>query len=158
MRRYAVVSCGFAAITLLACSKSEQTTTKADSGMPVPMAPKSVSATDFAGTWTIKTMNEKGDSVLVTSELVATADTMPWMLHLPNRPPIQVKILSMGGDSVVAEAGPYESVLRKGVKVTTHFVYHLQDGMLKGTIIGHYAGVKTADSVRTMPIEGTKKP
>lgn len=158
MRRHAVVSSCLAALTVLACAKSEQTTTKTDSGMPVPMAPKSVSASDFAGTWTIKTMNEKGDSVLVTSELMATADTMPWMVHLPNRPPIAAKILSIGGDSVVIEAGPYESVLRKGVKVMTHSVYHLQDGMLKGTTVAHYSGVKTADSVRTLTVEGAKKP
>jgi len=36
-------------------------------------------------------------------------------------------------------------------------VFHLQNGMLKGTTIAHYS-VKTADSVRTLMTEGTKKP
>jgi hypothetical protein len=139
-----------------ACAKTEQKA--ADTTKPPPPPPPSVSAADFAGTWTLRTMNEKGDSVLVTSELVATADTTPWMVHLPNRPPMPAKILTIGGDSVVAEAGPYESVLRKGVKVSTHSVYHLKDGKITGTVVAHYSGVKTADSVRTMPTEGTKKP
>ena len=60
------------------------------------------------------------------------------------------------GDSIVADASPYESVLQKGVKVTTHSVFRLQDGKLVGTTVAHYA-TKGADSVRNLRSEGTRE-
>ena len=56
----------------------------------------------------------------------------------------------------MGDAGPYESVLRKGVKVTTHSVFRLQDGKLVGTTVAHYA-IKGADSVRNLRSEGTRE-
>jgi hypothetical protein len=128
-----------------------------DSTAAAAMAPPAgISLADVAGSWTLTTWNEARDSALVTAELMATADTTGWMIHLPNRDPIPVRVLSVAGDSIVTEAGPYESVLRKGVKVWTHNVYRLQGGKLVGTIVAHYS-TKGADSVRTLPTEGTRK-
>jgi hypothetical protein len=56
----------------------------------------------------------------------------------------------------VADAGPYESVLRKRLKVTTHSVFRLQEGKLVGTTAAHYT-TKGADSVRNLRSEGTRE-
>jgi hypothetical protein len=158
MRRLAVATLSLAALAAVACAKTETKTTdsSAAAAAAAPPPPPAVTPADWAGTWSMTTKNQAGDSVLVSSELTATADTTGWMVKLPNRPAMPAHIMAMGGDSVVADAGPYESVLRKGVKVTTHSVYHLQNGMIKGTTTAHYT-VKTADSVRTLMTEGTKK-
>jgi len=157
MRRIAHLAIATFAITALACAKSGEQT--ADTGMAAAMMPAAISVADVAGTWTVTAWNERRDSVLVTSELMATADTTAWMMHLPNRNPIPVRILSVAGDSIVTESGPYESVLRKGIQVTTHSVYRLQDGKLVGTTVARYTGAGVgADSVRTIPVEGTRKP
>jgi len=66
------------------------------------------------------------------------------------------RIVDLAGDSIVADAGPYESALRKGVKVTTHSVFRLQDGKLVGTTVAHYA-TKGADSVLNLRSEGTRE-
>ena len=159
MHRSALVSLVVASLVTAACAKkdTQAATDSSAAAAAAAMAPKPVTLADFAGTWAIKSWNEARDTVLVESELMATADTNSWMLHLPNRPPMAVKIVAMGGDSVVTDVGPYESILRKGVKVSTHSVYHLMDGKLVGTTIAHY-NTKGADSVRTIPTEGVRKP
>lgn len=157
MRRLGFATCTLAVLAVIACSGAD--TRAADSSAAAAPAPApNVTAADFAGTWTITTKNATGDSVLVTSELMATADTTGWMLHLPNRPPIPAKVITIGGDSVVTETAPYESVLMKGVQVWTRSVFHLENGMLRGTTIAHYSNLKTADSVRTLMTDGVRKP
>jgi hypothetical protein len=74
---------------------------------------------------------------------------------MPKRKPIAVRIVSVAGDSVVAEAGPYESVLRKGVQVTTDNTLRLKDGKLVGKTIAHYKTTKP-DSVLELQVEGTR--
>ncbi|HEY0529055.1 MAG TPA: hypothetical protein VGD02_09515, partial [Gemmatimonadaceae bacterium] len=59
------------------------------------------------------------------------------------------------GDSVQISAGPYESVRRKGVQVTTDGYMRLSNGKLVGSTTAHYA-VKTADSVLVLTTEGTR--
>ena len=102
-------------------------------------------------------MAEGSDSVLVTFELMATADTTGWMQHFAGRDPIPMRVLAVAGDSVITETGPFESVLRPGVQVTTHSVMRLQDGRLVGTTIARY---KTSgpDSVVRIRTEGTRRP
>lgn len=122
-----------------------------------PPAPAPLALADLAGTWDMKTMAEGSDSVLVTFELMATADTAGWMQHFAGRDPIPMRVLAVNGDSVVTETGPFESVLRPGVQVTTHSVMRLQDGRLVGTTIARY---KTSgpDSVVRIRTEGTRRP
>jgi hypothetical protein len=69
----------------------------------------------------------------------------------PGAPPI------FYGDSIGVHAGPYESVLRKGVQVTSESVVRLQNGKLVGTARGHYTG-GGPDPVRRLRIDGTRKP
>ena len=89
----------------------------------------------------------------MTFDMVATADTSGWTINFPNRAPIPALIVALAGDSVVTEAGPYESVIRKGVQVTTRTTLRLQDGKLAGTTVAHYA-TSGPDSVVSLRMGG----
>lgn len=146
----------FLAVAVAACSGSDQAADsaamQAGTAMPAP-----INLADVAGTWTMKGMNMAGDSTIVTYELMATADTAGWTITFPGARPIPVRITGVSGDSVMVEAGPYASVVRKGTKVSTTGVFRMQNGMLVGTTTARYA-VKTADSVLMVRSEGTRKP
>ena len=100
-------------------------------------------------------MMPNSDSVVTTYELVASADPTAWTMILPGRPPVPVRP-TVDGDSIMAEVGPFESVLRKGTQVTTRSVYRLINGELVGTIVAHYQ-TSGADSVTTFRTVATKK-
>jgi hypothetical protein len=121
-----------------------------------PPAPAPINLADVAGDWTVKAMAETGDSVLVTYTLHATAADTGWMMTLPGRKPMAVQVMTMG-DSIMTTVAPYESVLRKGVKVTTQGVMHLTGGKLVGNTTAHYATTKP-DSVAHLRMEGTRNP
>ena len=153
MRRFAIICCCAAAV--VGCAKTE---TKAPAASQAPPPPPALSLADVAGKWTVRGMNEARDSTLVTYQLNATADTSGWTITFPNRKqPIPARVAAVAGDSLVIEAGPYESVLRKGVQVTTHGVLRLQNGKLVGLTVAHYKTAKP-DSVRRIPMEGTRLP
>jgi hypothetical protein len=152
MRRIVLPLC---VIALVACSKSENATT--DTAAAAAMAPAPLSLADLAGKWSMKAMNEAGDSTLLTYELTASADPAGWSIKFADRPdPIPVRVMA-DGDSLIVDGGPYSSALRKDVQVTTHGVMRLQDGKMVGTTIARYS-VTTADSVRTIRTEGTRIP
>jgi hypothetical protein len=148
------------AVALVACAKSETPadTTKPAAATPVPAAaPAKLQLSDVAGKWNMKAMNEAGDTTLVTYVLTATADTTGWNIQFADRPaPVAAHVMA-DGDSVVLKSGPYPSVLRKGVQVSTDGSLHLRDGKLVGMSTAHYS-VKTADSVRKIKMEGTRVP
>ena len=58
-------------------------------------------------------------------------------------------------DSLMVSSGPYESVLRKGVQVTTQGVLRLVDGKLVGMTIARYSPAG-ADSVVRLRTELTR--
>jgi hypothetical protein len=72
--------------------------------------------------------------------MVATADESGWSFNFPKRDPIPVRVVAVEGDSIVTEAGPYESVLRKGVQVSTRTVTRLDGDRLTGTTVAKYEG------------------
>ena len=157
MRRFALFC---SAAVLVGCVKSEdqpaRDTTAAATATPETSA--TISLADVAGKWKVRTTDEAGGNV-VESEMTATADTSGWTLTLPNRKPVPVRVVAVGGDSIVTEAGPFESVLRKGVQVRTRAVYRLQDGKLVGTTEARYeARAGGRDSVANRPTEGTRAP
>jgi hypothetical protein len=157
MRLFAILSC--AAAVIVACGKGDS---KADSAAAAPAAmtpppPKPIALADVAGKWNVKGMNETGDSTLATYVLVATADTTGWTITFPNRKAIPVRVGPVAGDSIVIDAGPYESVLRRGMQVTTHGALRLQNGMLVGMSTAHYKTTKP-DSVRRVKTEGMRAP
>jgi hypothetical protein len=93
---------------------------------------------DVAGKWAIK--GHPNDSVVVTSVVNATSNPKTWTLTYPNRAPLPMRVLASGGDSVVTEIGPYESLLRKGQTVTVlHSVGHYKGDTMTGWFEAHYS-------------------
>jgi hypothetical protein len=158
MRLLAVL--GWAAV-LAGCTKAEDrsvgagTTTdtmEAPAGAPADAA--NISLSDFAGTWKVRSTDEAGGNPVET-ELRATADTSGWTMTGPNRKPIPVRVVTAGGDSLVTEAGPYESFMLKGVPVRIRTVYRLQGDKLVGTTEARYK-IGGRDSVAQRRNEGTR--
>jgi hypothetical protein len=155
MDRFAFFCC---AAILVGCGKSEVQPAR-DTTAVAPATPESraaISLADIAGKWRLRTMDEAGGNV-VESELTATADTSGWTLTRPDRKTVPVRVVAVGGDSIVTEAGPYESALRKGVQVRARTVLRLQEGKLVGTTEVRYA-MTGGDSVAHRPTEGTRAP
>ena len=128
----------------------------AEAAAPAVAPAPAFSLADAAGTWTYVAKSATGDTVLVTAELKATADAAGWTLNFPKRPPLPMRV-TVSGDSVLTSVGPYESVLRTGVTVMTEGTARMVDGKLVGRSTAHYS-VKTADSVRMLITEATRKP
>ena len=157
MRSTIILCC---AAALVGCAKSEKPaadTTPAAATPAPPPPPPALKLSDVAGKWTVTGRSETGDSLL-TYVFTATGDTTGWSIKFPDRAkPVPVHVVAVAGDSVVIAAGPFPSALRKGVTVRTSGPIRIQNGKLVGTTVAHYS-VKTADSVRTIRMEGTRKP
>lgn len=149
MRRLAFI-CSAAVLAACAPRQEEQ---PAQDTMPAAPPTPTLNLADLAGTWNIVNV-VNGDTVRTT--LVATADPMTWTVTLPNRP-VQTPRVTVDADSVMIDLGPFESVLRRGVQVTTHMVGRLVGGMLTGTLEAHYQ-TTSADSVARGRFEGTRAP
>jgi hypothetical protein len=115
-----------------------------------------MSLSDLAGKWKVRSTDEAGGTP-VEVELVATDDTSGWTMTGSNGKPVPVRVVAVAGDSIVTEAGPYESFVRKGVQVSTRIVNRLQGGKLVGTIEARYT-TKGGDSVVKRLSEGTRVP
>jgi Tfp pilus assembly protein PilP len=157
MRRVALLS-----VTLLfvACVKSENSTPDTTAAMapaaaPAPApAPAPMSLASVAGKYHAEGKNDKGATV-VSYDLDAS-DTTNWIIQFTDRKePVKMNSIMASGDSIVVEAGPYASAVQKGAMVTTHTVYHVQDGKLIGRTVAHYN--KGPDSVMVITSELVKK-
>jgi hypothetical protein len=161
-----VVSCGV--ILLVACAKSEKpadttstavvpAATSTPSTSAGTVAPAPIALADVAGTWNVRATPQGGTDTTVTQYvLTATGTPDGWKIKYANGLVVPVKV-TVAGDSIIMDAGPYKSVRRKGVQVTTHGALRKEGDKLVGTTIAHY-NVKTADSVLTLHSEGTKAP
>lgn len=109
----------------------------------------------IAGAWamenTVKTA--AGKDTVVKSLVTATADANGWVTHLPGRDPIPTRVVAMGGDSVVTEAGPFQSVARPGQTVTTHETLHFKDDAIWGTIEARYSNGEVVKGT----VKGTRR-
>ena len=99
-------------------------------------------------------MDEAGGNV-VESELTATADTLGWTLTRPNGETVPVRVVAVGGDSIITEAGPYESALRSGIQVHSRMVLRLEEDRLVGATDARYV-MSGGDSVAHRPTEGRR--
>jgi hypothetical protein len=156
MKRLGLAVC---ALALMACAKKDDTaadTAGATAAAAMPATPAPLKASDVAGTWTMTGKNTANDSTMITYETTFDSDTS-FTITFSNGQKVPGKITSVAGDSLTFEAGPYASVLRKGVQVHTIGTFRLQDGKLAGTTTAHY-NTKKADSVMTIRTEGTRKP
>ena len=149
----------FALIAILACCAACRAGDKpAETPTPPapPPGPAPISLADLAGEWTVRAMPEGSDSTVITYTIRGSADPSGWTITLPERQPMAMTVAA-SGDSVIADVAPFESALRKGVRVTTHAVMRLQDGKLIGTTVAHYS-TAGPDSVTRLRTEGTRKP
>jgi hypothetical protein len=118
-------------------------------------APASISLADVAGKWKVhNTVVGKEDQTL-DYEMTATGDREGWSIKFPDRDPIPVRVVAVEGDSIISEAGPFESALRKGVQVRSRVVSRLKDGKLVGHTTARYE-VEGADTVTNLIFEGTR--
>jgi hypothetical protein len=160
MMRRLTFFCCCTAFALVGCAKSDETTTDTAAGTAsaTTAAPAEITLADIAGKWNLRAVPESGaDTTPTLSELNISTDTAASTMTFPNRPPVKTRLVTIGGDSIVTEAGPYPSVRRKGVQVTTHAVLHLRDGKLVGNTVARY---KTTgpDSVLRLRTEATRAP
>src|SRR5258706_4570003 len=112
MRSLAVVSI---LALLAACVKSETSTPAADTSTaamapaPAPAAPAAapISLKTVAGRYHVTSRGQSPDTSVVTYELNATGDTTGWTITYPNRHVVPVRVISVSGDSIVTETGPF---------------------------------------------------
>lgn len=140
------------AAVLAGCSKPEAPPAEP----PAPPPAATLNLADLAGTWNMRTMPEGSDSTLVTYTMALTGTTDGWTITFPGRDPMPMTA-TVSGDSVMTTVAPYESMLRKGVQVSTASVVRLVDGKLVGTTIARYA-TSGPDSVVRLRMEGTRAP
>lgn len=148
MRRLALC----ALIVIAGCAKGADQAGQ-DTTTTVAAAP-AFSLDSVMGTWQVRGSNEAGDSV-IGYRLTAMAGDSGWQMTFPGRAPVPVRVVSVSGDSIVTEAGPYESALRRGVMVSTRGAFRLVNGQLIGRTVARY-DVRTADSVLVINSVGTK--
>jgi hypothetical protein len=160
MRRFAFFCC---VAVLAGCTKSEDRAAADQNAMDTvaaapetPAASATISLADVAGKWKVRSTDEAGGTP-AEIELAATDDTSGWTMTGSNGKPVPVRVVAVAGDSIVTEAGPYESFVRKGVQVTTRTVSRLEGGRLVGTIEARYT-TKGGDSVVQRRSEGTRAP
>ncbi|HYK83446.1 MAG TPA: hypothetical protein VEU55_09925 [Gemmatimonadales bacterium] len=93
-----------------------------------------------AGAWIGKSTIGPNDSVAVIYVLRFGADGKSATLLFPNRAPIPTRIVAVGGDSIVTEAGPYPSILRAGQTVKSlRNILHVKADTMTGTFEATYA-------------------
>ena len=157
MLRSALLWCS---VLLVGCSKAD---TAADTAAVVDttvaanaMEPTPVSLDQVAGKWNVRVLSaETGDSTLTSYVLDAKADTAGWTFQFPTGAPIAMHITSMAGDSLVTEAGPFDSRLQKNVKVHSVVVWRVRDGKLMGDVTSHYD--TKPPTTRKLMAEGTRQ-
>jgi hypothetical protein len=146
------------ALAIVGCKPAEKpaetTVGEAPAKEEVPAA---ISLADIAGTWKVRSTVEGSENTVVTYDMVATPDRSGWTITFPKRKPIPVRVVAVEGDSVVTEAGPFESAIRKGVQVSTRVVSRLEGGKLVGTTVARYQ-VSGPDTVARLRFEGTRAP
>jgi hypothetical protein len=158
LQRSTSIALCLCAAVLAGCAKKDNaavdTSTMAAS-TPVAAAP--VNLADVAGKWNVRAVPATGsDTTPTNSVITATSTTSGWTMTLAGRPPIPMTV-TVDADSIMTTVGPYQSVRRKGVQVTTNGVMRLQGGNLVGQTTAHYR-VKTPDSVLVLTTTGTRAP
>ena len=157
MRHSALLCC---AILLVGCSKADtaaDTAVAVDTAIPAAaVEPAPLSLDQIAGKWNVRsTSTDPADTVVTSYVLDAKADTAGWTMQFPTGAPVAMKIMSTGGDSLVTEAGPFDSRRVKGVKVHTITTWRLRDGKLSGTTVAHYE--TKPPTTKNLINEGTKQ-
>lgn len=150
----------------VACSAEEQppadsvaAATPATAPAPALDAAAQALLAEQAGTWDGQSMPMEGDSVVGTWRVVSTADTTGWTITLSDVPTMPVRVVAVGGDSIVTEFGPYDDPQPDG---TTRRVQSVRTigRMENGARVGTYEVrlATPADSVIRGRFRGTRVP
>ena len=122
-----------------------------------PMASASLALSDIAGKWMVRSVPQGGTDTTATEfTLTATGTTEGWTFAYKNGLTVPVRVM-VAGDSVVTDAGPYKSVRRKGVDVTTHGSFRKNGDKIVGMTMAKY-NTKGADSTLMLRTEGVRIP
>jgi hypothetical protein len=149
------------AAVLAGCAKKDEAAvdttamTSSSTTATAPVAPTPINLADVAGKWDVRAVPTSGDTTPTTYVLTAMGTPDGWTLTFPGRKATVPVRVTTDADSIIVAAGPYASVRRKGVQVSTNGSLHLQNGDLVGVTTAHY-NVKTADSVLTLNVAGTR--
>jgi len=112
------------------------------------------SLTAVAGKWQTHSLSEAGDT-LGTAELRATADSTGWTLTFPRQKPIPVRVLTVGGDSIVT-AAEYPDFADKKAQIHSRAVLRFQGDKMVGTLEAHILK-GSSDSLIHARLEGTRE-
>jgi hypothetical protein len=150
------LSCCIALV--VACARAgDDAATDSAAGVTETATTATISLADVAGKWNVVATPVSGDTTTTLYEMNATAEMTGWTITFPNRQPIPMQVVSVAGDSIVATAGPFESVRRPGVQVTTHSILRREGDRLVGVTHATYATTGT-DTALTLRTEGTRAP
>lgn len=107
------------------------------------------------GKWNVRSAPSTGTDTSATTYVIdATGDSTKWTVKYSNGLVVPVHV-TIAADSFVTMMGPYKSVRRKGVEVTTNGSFRIVGDKLSGTTTAHYK-TKGADSVLVLRTEGTR--
>jgi hypothetical protein len=158
MRLFALIGC---AAILAGCNKADDRSVGAASSSDTGATASAgtaeagtISLNDFAGTWKIHSTDQGGANP-VDIELKATPDRSGWTMVGPDKKTYPVRVVGVGGDSIVTEAGPRPSFVRKGAQVTTRSVYHVQGDKLSGITKSQFK-IGGRDSSGQRMVQGTR--
>ena len=160
MRRLPFLALVCCAVTIGGCMKESPKVAETAKGeiTPQPAPVATLTFADLAGKWNVNAIPEWNDTLVTHVVINATPDSTGWtILYPPNPKPIKASKVTLSGDSVILDWGPYMSARRKGMKALSHDIYHLRDGKLIGYSSSHYVGAP-ADSTLKLRLEGTRAP
>jgi hypothetical protein len=138
---------------VFACTKKDEPA-PVDSTAAVAAAPAPAS---HVGKWAVNVMPQDKDTVVASYVLETTDSQDGWKLTFPNAEPLDVRVITMNGDSIVTDVGPFPSQVRKGEKVNVvRSTWRVNGDKLSGLATVHYDR-KAADSVSVLRLEGTRQ-
>lgn len=117
------------------------------------MAATAPAAGDPNGTWDVRSVPASGSDTTSTIYQIQVANGT-WTLLLPNREPMTARVVA-DADSFIVDAGPFQSVRREGMTVSTHAVYRINGDQMTGTTTARYQ-TAGADSVLELATTGTR--
>jgi hypothetical protein len=156
-----LIALGGCVALAVACGKSDQaakdSAAMAAAPAPAPPPPPApLTLADIAGKWNLRTVPDSGDTTPTLSVLEGTADSASWKIKFANGLTVPAHVTA-SGDSIITDIGPYASVRRKGMQVTTHGVMRREGDRLVGTTVAHYKTTRP-DSVLRLRTAGTRAP
>jgi hypothetical protein len=101
-------------------------------------AGKSVAWKDVVGTWNGRSLRTNSDSVITAITFRFGADRKVTVKY-PNRAAMVGRVIVTGGDSIVVDYGPYESLTRSGHTVASvHNILHFSGHEMRGAFIAKF--------------------